>query len=79
MGRPGPTDCDPGRLSLLLLGHRGKRWKRFTVALRPGPRLALVSGFSEGSGAPPSRFEGLDLIECLKNYGWRFITLYKRW
>ena len=22
--------------------------------------------------------KGLDLIECLKNYGWRFITLYKR-
>ena len=25
-----------------------------------------------------SRFKGLDLIECLKNYGWRFITLYRR-
>ena len=24
------------------------------------------------------RFKGLDLIECLKNYGWRFITLYRR-
>ena len=24
-------------------------------------------------------FKGLDLIECQKNYGWRFITLYKRW
>ena len=23
-----------------------------------------------------NRFEGLDLIECLKNYGWRFVTLY---
>ena len=23
-------------------------------------------------------FEGLDLIEYLKNYGWRFITLYRR-
>ena len=26
----------------------------------------------------PNRFKALDLIECLKNYGWRFITLYKR-
>ena len=26
-----------------------------------------------------NRFKELDLIECLKNYGWRFITLYKRW
>ena len=25
-----------------------------------------------------NRFKGLDLIECLKNYGWRFVTLY-RW
>ena len=25
-----------------------------------------------------SRFKGLDLIECLKNYGWRFVTLYRR-
>ena len=26
-----------------------------------------------------NRFKGLDLIECLKNYGWRFVTLYRRW
>ena len=25
-----------------------------------------------------NRFKELDLIECLKNYGWRFVTLYKR-
>ena len=25
-----------------------------------------------------NRFKGLDLIECLKNYGWRFVTLYMR-
>ena len=25
-----------------------------------------------------SRFKGLDLIECLKNYGCRFVPLYKR-
>ena len=24
------------------------------------------------------RFKGLDLIECLMNYGWRFRTLYRR-
>ena len=22
-------------------------------------------------------FKGLDLTECLKNYGWRFVTLYR--
>ena len=27
-----------------------------------------------------NRFKGLDLIESLKNYGWRFITLwYRSW
>ena len=25
-----------------------------------------------------NRFKGLDLIVCLKNYGWRFVTLYRR-
>ena len=26
-----------------------------------------------------NRFKGLDLIECLKNYGQRFMILYRRW
>ena len=25
-----------------------------------------------------NRFTGLDLIECLVNYGWRFVTLCRR-
>ena len=25
-----------------------------------------------------NRFKGLELIVCLKNYGWRFMTLYRR-
>ena len=25
-----------------------------------------------------NRFKGLDLIECLMKYGWRFVTLYRR-
>ena len=25
-----------------------------------------------------NRFRGLDLIECLKTYGQRFVTLYRR-
>ena len=25
-----------------------------------------------------NRFKGLDPIECLMNYGWRFVTLYRR-
>ena len=23
------------------------------------------------------RFKGLDLVECLKNHGWKFITVYR--
>ena len=26
-----------------------------------------------------NRCKGLDLIDCLKNYIWRFVTLYRRW
>ena len=25
-----------------------------------------------------NRFKGLDLTECLMNYGWKFMTLYRR-
>ena len=25
-----------------------------------------------------NRFKGLDLTECLMNYGWRFVTLYRK-
>ena len=25
-----------------------------------------------------NRFKRFDLIECVKNYGWRFIALYRR-
>ena len=25
-----------------------------------------------------NRFKGLDVIECLMNYGWRLVTLYRR-
>ena len=25
-----------------------------------------------------NRLKGLGLIECLKNYGWRLVTLYRR-
>ena len=26
-----------------------------------------------------NRFKGLDLIEYLKNYGWKLVTLYGKW
>ena len=30
------------------------------------------------TGEVRNRFKELDLIECLMNYGWRFMTLYRR-
>ena len=30
------------------------------------------------AGEVKNRFKGLDMIECLKNYGWSFMTLYRR-
>ena len=30
------------------------------------------------TGEVTNKFMGLDMIECLKNYGWRFMTLYRR-
>ena len=30
------------------------------------------------TGEIRNRFKGLDLIESLKNYGWKFVTLYRR-
>ena len=33
---------------------------------------------SSYTGEVINRFKGLDLIECLMNYGWRFVTLYRR-
>ena len=32
----------------------------------------------EYTGEVTNRFKGLDLIGCLKNYEWRFMTLYRR-
>ena len=26
-----------------------------------------------------NRFKGFHLTECLKNYGWRFVTSYRKW
>ena len=30
------------------------------------------------TGEETNRFKGLDLIDRVKNYGWRFMTLYRR-
>ena len=52
----------------LKLKKVGKTTKLFKYDLNQIPYIVEVT----------NRFKGLDLIECLKNYEWRFITLYKR-
>ena len=50
-----------------------KVWKTtrpFTYKLNQIPYMYTVE--------VSNRFKGLDMIECLMNYGWRFVTLYRR-
>ena len=48
----------------------GKTIKPFRYDLNQIPYDYTVKG--------TNRFKGFDLIECLKNYGQRFMTLYRR-
>ena len=47
----------------------GKTTRPFSYDLNPIPYDYTVQ--------VRNRFKGLDLIECLMNYGWRFVTLYR--
>ena len=63
------ADCD----SLLQSSDLKKVWKTttsFRYDLNQIPYNYTVEVIT--------RLKGLDLIECLKNYGWRFMTLYRR-
>ena len=40
--------------------------------------LLEISGSNPYDVEVTNRFKGLYLIECLKKYGWRFVTLYRR-
>ena len=78
--RPG-ADCGSDH-ELLIAKFRLKLKKVVSLLDHPGNPL-------DHSGNPNripydytvkvrNRFKGLDLIECLKNYGQRFMTLYRR-
>ena len=54
----------------LKLKKRGKTTRPFRYDLNQIPYDSTVD--------VRNRFKGLDLIESLKNYGWRFVTLYRR-
>ena len=48
----------------------GKTTRQFRYDLNEIPDDYTVKG--------RNRFNGLDLIECLMKYGWKFMTLYRR-
>ena len=54
----------------LILKKVGKTTKPFRYDLNPIPYDYTVE--------VRNRFKGLDLIECLMNYGQRFVTFYRR-
>ena len=71
--RPG-TDCGSNDELLiakfrLKLKKAGKTTRPLRYDLNQIPYDYTVEG--------TNRCKGLDLIECLKNYGWRFMTLYR--
>ena len=72
--RPG-ADCGSDHELLivkfrLILKKVGETTRPFRYALNQIPY--------DYTGEVRNRFKGLDLIECLMNYGMRFVTLYRR-
>ena len=69
------ADCDSDHELLiekfrLKLKKVGKTTRPFRYDLNQIPNSYTVE--------VTNRFKGLDLIECMKNYGQRFVTLYRR-
>ena len=61
----------------LLTGKLRPKLKKVGKTTRPF-RYDLNQIPYDYTGEVRNRFKGLDLIECLMNYGWRFVTFYRR-
>ena len=72
--RPG-ADC--GSDHELLIDKFRLKLKKVGKTTRP-PRYDLNQIPYDYRVEMRNRFKRLDLIESLKNYGWRFVTLYRR-
>ena len=72
--RPG-VDCGSGH-ELFMVKFRLKL-KKVGKAIRPF-RYDLNQIPCDYTVKVRNTFKGLDLIACLMNYGWRFMTLYRR-
>ena len=73
--RPG-TDC--GSNHELLIAKFRFKLKKVGKSTRPF-RYKLNQIPYDYTVEVTNRFKGLDLIECPKNCGQRFVTLYRRW
>ena len=73
--RPG-TDC--GSDHELLIAKFRLKLKKVGETTRPKFRYDLNQIPYDYAVEMTNRFKGSDLIECLKNYGWRFMTWYRR-
>ena len=72
--RPGAdcgSDCE---LLIAKFGLKLKKVEKTTRPFRYDPNQVPYAYTVEVT----DRFKGLDLIECLKNYGQKFVTLYRR-
>ena len=58
------------KYSLFLLKKVGKATRPFRYDLNQNPYNYTVE--------VPKRFKAFDLIDCMNNYGQRFLTLYSR-
>ena len=69
------ADCGSDHdLLFAKIRHKLKKVRKITMSFRYDLNQILYDYTVEVA----NRFKGLDLIECLKNYKQRFITLYRR-
>ena len=69
------ADC--GLDNELLIAKLRLKWKKVGKTTKPF-RYDLNQIHYDHTVEVRHIFNGLELIECLMNYGWRFITLYSR-
>ena len=69
--------ADYGSDHELLIAKFGLKLKKVGKTTRPF-KYDLNQILYDYTAEVTNRFKGLDPIVCLRNYGWRFMTLYKR-
>ena len=72
--RPGPDFVSDHKLLIAKFRLKLKKVGKTTRPVRYDPNQIPYDYTVEVT----NRFKGLDLTECLKNYGQRFITLYRK-